>query len=219
MAEAKSKTMVITVAAGKGGPGKSTTSLNVAVALAEQGHQVVILELDAQGSLEDWQERRGEREPEVPVQRLSASKLAQTVGVLRDAKVDFVVIDTPPSAQAIATVACQVADLVLIPTRPSLFDALGIRPTVDILKSINGLEKAKAVITQVPTSPGGEERAKEAEEAIQTSFGIKTIAAFGSRVAFVDSTSLGLGVVEYSPKSKAAEEVYALVNAMKGELA
>lgn len=213
----KNSTAVIAVAAGKGGPGKSTTALNTAVGFAQDGLTVVILELDPQGSLEKWQNVRGDNAVDVPVQLVPAHRLEQAVNALKEAAVDLIVIDTPPSGSAIATAAVKVADLVLVPTRPAFFDSLGINPTVEVLKAVpGGIEKARVVINQVI---GGEDRAQEAEEAILESYGIKTISRLGSRVAFFDSLSLGLGVTEYAPRSKAAKEVRALVSAIKGELA
>ena len=56
----------ITFVTQKGGSGKSTLCINLAVAAKEAGRSVCILEMDRQATVSDWAEHRTSETPEVP---------------------------------------------------------------------------------------------------------------------------------------------------------
>ena len=115
---------VVSFVTQKGGSGKSTTAASVAVAAFEQGRRVFILELDRQGTLSDWSEsRQAETGPDF--ERIDASALDKAISTLAGAGYEIVVIDTPGIDSPAANAAMRIADLCLVPCRPTATDLRG----------------------------------------------------------------------------------------------
>ena len=127
---------ILTIAAQKGGVGKTTLAAHLAREALTAGYeQTAMIDLDPQGSLSDWFNVREAEEPymaEATTQDLSA-KLA----ALRGAGIDMVIIDTPPGHTATITAAIQEADLVLVPVQPSPVDIRAVGPTVEMIEGAN----------------------------------------------------------------------------------
>ena len=122
----------IAIVSRKGGAGKTTLATHLAVAAEVAGLRAALFDLDPQASAALWADHRGEPFPAVvPAQ---APRLAGLLAQARDGGADLVLIDTPPEADGIASAAAAVADLTLIPCRPSALDldavapAFGLRP-------------------------------------------------------------------------------------------
>jgi chromosome partitioning protein len=113
---------IITIAATKGGVGKTTlaTALATAALVARPGIRVGLVDLDPQGSLTDWWNRRDKREPQL-LRQPEGDFRFDTAGA-RAAGFDLIVIDCPPGFSDILADAIATADLVLIPTGPSMID-------------------------------------------------------------------------------------------------
>ncbi len=112
----------ITLAATKGGVGKTTLAAALAAAaLAAQPHiKIGLVDLDPQGSLTTWWNRRDRREPQL-LQQPEGDFRFDEAGA-RAAGFDLIIIDCPPGFSEILTSAIAAADLVLIPTGPSVLD-------------------------------------------------------------------------------------------------
>ena len=117
----------------KGGSGKSTLAVHLAVIAQATGRRTVIIDLDPQRSAAGWWETRTADTPEMV--EATPGDLRAVLDAARDDGVDLAVVDTRPSAGADAGTAAAVADLVLIPTRPAIFDLKAIGATVDIVAS------------------------------------------------------------------------------------
>ena len=104
---------VVAMVSQKGGPGKTTVAVNLAVAAAEQGLAAVVIDLDPQANAANWKDRRTTENPAV----VSAppGRVLQTLEAAEQHGADFVVIDSPGKADSTAIVAAQFADLVLVP--------------------------------------------------------------------------------------------------------
>lgn len=105
----------------KGGGGKTTLALSLAVAAWQAGRRSLLLDLDPQASARRWGERRHWPAPQtravVPAGLLdNALKTALLDGC------DFAVLDTPGNSGEAAIAAARAADLVLIPLRPQVLD-------------------------------------------------------------------------------------------------
>src|SRR5690349_19079092 len=120
---------VVTVAQQKGGAGKSTLAIHLAVAWASAGRRVAVVDIDPQASVSHWDERRGSHckgkangNGEMPhVVKLAGWRTANEVDRL-GREHDIVVIDSPPHAATEARIAVRAARLVVVPMQPSVMD-------------------------------------------------------------------------------------------------
>ena len=197
----------------KGGSGKSTLAASLAVAAAEDGEAVVAVDTDPQGTLAAWGRRRA---AENIVHR--AAKPGELVVLLRRLRehggTGLAVVDTAGIAGPGAIIAARAADLVVVPVRPTMLDLDAAKATADALRAAS--VRFGFVFSQVPTS--APERAREAARAIKR-LGPGAPSYTSSRVAYHDAMADGLGVTEYDPKGKAADEVRALWSWIKKEMA
>jgi chromosome partitioning protein len=109
---------VIAVAATKGGVGKTTIASALAVRAAEDNKRVALLDLDPQESLASWWDRRKSENPKL----FEVDATTEAIDLLTAEGWDFVFIDTPPAKIELVEGGIAVADLVLIPCRPSALD-------------------------------------------------------------------------------------------------
>ena len=119
---------------------------------------------------------------------------------------DLVVIDTPPLAQTEAREAARVADLILIPCRPSAFDLDAIRITADLTSDIR--KPAFVIVNAGP--PHGTSVYKDVTDTVGR-FGLQVAPTrLAERAAFRHAVREGKSAQELEPDSRAAEEVTAL---------
>lgn len=128
-------TPVWTVAGLKGGVGKTTTSVHLAVAAAASGRRVLLVDADPQGSALSWSEAAvgladGVEVIGLPVRDLHRRLPGLAVGW------DLVVIDTPPGDAAISSAALQVATRIVLPLTPATLDVDRLGPTLDLVADV-----------------------------------------------------------------------------------
>ena len=121
----------VAIVSQKGGAGKTTLALHIAVAAEAAGYPSAIMDMDAQGTAEAWGTWRSEAPPIVLAAK--ATTLARRLEQAAQAGAGVAVIDTPPIAEAEARAAVTAADLVLIPCRPNAFDLHAIRSTAGLV--------------------------------------------------------------------------------------
>lgn len=203
---------VVAVVSQKGGAGKTTLALHIAVAAERAGLSAAILDMDPQGTAERWSEWRKEEPPAVVAAK--ATTLARRIEQAKGAAGDLVVIDTPPLAQTEAREAARIANLILIPCRPSAFDLDAIRITADLANDIR--KPAFVVVNAGP--PHGTAVYRDVAETVE-SFGLKVAPArLAERAAFRHAVREGKSVQETEPEGRAAEEVDALWTWIAGQL-
>ncbi len=192
------KTLVL--ASQKGGAGKTTLAAHLAVAAAQgDGGPAVLIDTDPQGSLTAWW---NSREADTPA--LAASSLAELPAKLKDlaaAGYALAVIDTPPAITAAIRDVVKLADLVLIPTRPSPHDLRAVGSTVDLAKE-TGRPFAFAVTQAKPTA-----RLTVQAVAALSAHGPVAPAIVHDRVDYAASMVDGRTVGEVDPRSRSAEEI------------
>jgi chromosome partitioning protein len=189
----------------KGGSGKSTIAVHLAVAAIRQGVLAAIIDLDPQGSASLWAQRRGNDDLAVV-----AARPAELPGLLANArsqKAALVLIDTAGRDDVTADAVIQLANIVLIPCRPSLYDIGASAATADKVRRAGG-KKAAFVLNGVP--PTGNREA-EAREALGDVLPVAPV-SIHNRVAYSDALNDGRSVEELDPHSKAAEEIRTLYN-------
>jgi len=197
----------IVLATQKGGAGKSTLAISLALAAIRAGHTVRLIDADTQGTLSNWKRRRRYAQPIVePIH--DARKLEQRLQSLEAEGVTVTIIDTAGGISAATNSAIRYADLCLIPSRPSIAD---IEATAATLSVVRAWQKPFAyVLNQTPIRGAarlagaeaalGDEAALDAADIIAKPFIIM-------RNDHQDALQAGLAVCEHAPAGKSAEEM------------
>ena len=110
----------ISLLAQKGGTGKTTLALSLAVAAVQAGRTVAVIDLDPQASAGNWADRRALKDAPAVVSA-HVPRLQSVIDTARQNGVDLLLIDTPGKSEQAALVAAKAADLVLIPCRPQIY--------------------------------------------------------------------------------------------------
>ena len=190
----------VAVISQKGGAGKSTLALHLAVAAENVGKPAVVVDLDPQASAASWKDLR--KAPGPAVTSAQAARLPQILSTAAQHGAEFVVLDTAPHSETAALAAARAADLVLIPCRPAILDLRAISNTVELAKLAG--TPARIVLNAVP--PRGS-LADEAKQAVLT-YGIPLAPVrIGQRASYVHALTLGQTAEEFEPDGKAAAEI------------
>lgn len=194
---------VLAMASQKGGSGKTTLSGHLAVQaqLAGAG-PVVLIDIDPQGSLSDWW---NERQSEYPAfAQTTVARLAADLEVLRQQGFRLAMIDTPPAITMAIQSVIAVAELIVIPTRPSPHDLRAVGATVDLC------ERAGKPLLFVVN--GATPKAKITSEAAVALSQHGTVApiTIHHRTDFAASMIDGRTVMEVDGNGKSSLEVQAL---------
>jgi chromosome partitioning protein len=205
--------MVISVTNLKGGVGKTTVSVNIAVGLALKDYSVCLVDSDReQRSATEWRDNRTVASPQVTVVSVSEKQFTSEIKALRD-KFDIVLIDGVPQLSELAQYTIGVSDLVIIPITPSLIDYRGFETFYKKYKEIKtmkeemgGRVKGAVLINRVQRN----RLVNEIPDAVQ-SYGITLFKSrLVDRLAYKDTFTEGLSVLEYKDE-KAKEETRQLI--------
>ena len=203
---------IVSVVSQKGGVGKTTLAVHLAVAAAQAGYTVAIIDLDPQATAAQWSDWRGSENPAVVA--TPHARLIPTLTEAEKAGVDLIVIDSPPAADSAAVAAAKAADIVLVPTRASAFDLHAVRTTADLVRVAQ--KPAFVVLNAVPA------RATALiEEVITVIHGLQLQVApvcLVDRAAFRHAVINGQTATEYEASGKAAAEVDKLYTWTCGQL-
>lgn len=197
----------------KGGSGKSTLAACLAVTALEAREKVFLIDMDPQQSLLKWSATRNDKD--IPVEAVTAPKLSRALAALEQNGIDLVLLDTPGTDSAATEAAMKVADLCLIPARPTVFDIWSSEVTRSKLKAL-GREFA-FVLNQCPALQDSQ-RVQDGTKALEAMGGLLT-PLIASRVDYQEAAREGMGVTELNPNGKAAEEMRRLWSSLKRRLA
>lgn len=191
---------VLAVASQKGGVGKTTLAAHLAVAAEAAGiAPALLIDLDPQQSLTDWWQARGSSAPALVA---AGRDLGGTLTALRGHGAQLVVIDTPPAASPALASTLALADLVLLPVRPSPHDLRAVGRTVE-------LAPAGRVLFVISAARVGGRLVAEARPVLA---GVAPVAGqvIADRQIFASSMTDGGTAVEAEPRGLAAKEIGAL---------
>jgi chromosome partitioning protein len=195
----------------KGGSGKSTLAASLAVAARETGERIFLIDMDPQKSLTKWGYRRHDKD--LPVESVSSEKLASALSALSAGRVTLVIIDTPATDSPASDEAMRLADLCVIPARPTIFDIWSSEATRGRLKTV-GKDYA-FVLNQCPAMQESQ-RVNDGAGALEAMGGLLR-PFIGSRVDYQEAARDGKGVTEI--EGKAADEMRQLWASLKRRLA
>ena len=194
---------VIAIASRKGGSGKTTLAGHLAVQAERAGDgPVALVDVDPQGSLADWWNKRAAPTP-VFVQTTLAD-LADDIGRLRSMGIKILVIDTPPALTSAIGDVIKLSDLVVIPSRPRPHDLRSIGATVELVEHLG---KPLIFVLNAATP-----RARITNEAVTilSRHGLLAPAIVHQRVDFVTSMIDGRTAMELPGDSRSAGEIVKL---------
>jgi chromosome partitioning protein len=202
---------VLSIISQKGGAGKTTIAIHLAVAALMNKKKAVILDMDPQASAASWADVRQEEDPAIV--SIQSQRLEQNLAACKKQKVDLVIIDTAPHSEKDALLAARNSDLILIPCRPAILDLKAITQTIDLAK----LAKKKAFVVLNAIPPRGT-LSKDAEKALNN-MGVNVCKTkLGQRAAFIHSLTQGETALEYDPKGKSSMEVLSLYRFLKKQI-
>lgn len=199
---------IVALVCQKGGAGKTTMAIHLAVEGHRRGLKTLLIDIDTQASAAKIMDRRGDDPPDVATE--AAGRLERAVKAAEVQGYDLIVVDTAPQADRAAAQAAQVANVVVAPVQPSIVDLDAVDATVDVCK-LAGVP-VLFVLNRVPAQ-GNE--VSGTVDAIRKR-GMQVAAArWGERKAFKYPFMRGLVAQEVEPESKAAAEVGALYDELR----
>jgi len=207
---------VITICQQKGGTGKTTLAVHLALAFLKLHNlKIAIIDTDPQGSLGKWFVVRSEKK--VSNKNLTF-KTASLWGAQYESKTlkkdhDIVIIDTPPKIESDARPSIEAADLVLIPMTPSHVDFWATEAIIDIAKKAN-----KKIFVQINRANQRSKLVTKTHEYINSINVKSTDTIIGHRQIYASSMGEGKTAIEKQKKSSAVEEIKKLSEQILSEL-
>jgi chromosome partitioning protein len=202
--------MIIAVTNLKGGVGKTTIAVNLAVCLAQRDYKVCVVDTDTeQRSSVKWSGQRDENLNTIPVFGVG-DKLNKEIEAL-DKDYEFVIIDGTPQLSERANRTILASDLILIPITPSGFDFWSFENFLERYEQAKGFKEKIHAYVLLNKFNEARNIGKEVREAL-SQFEIPVLkTTLAERVAYQETTIQGVGVVEYKDK-KAKEEISRLTD-------
>ena len=192
--------MIVLIGGEKGGTAKSTLATNVAVVRARAGHDVLLLDADAQGSASMWSQLRDASaiKPRIPcIQKFGQGVQAE----VRDlsSRYEDIIIDAGGRDSTELRAALVAAQRVFTPVLSSQFDLWSLEKMDELVATAKGFNEtleAFMVITRAPTNPSIRE-IQEAREFLQdfTHYRLCRTVIY-ERVAWRKASRQGLSVIE-----------------------
>lgn len=202
------KMKILAVHSQKGGVGKTTLAMNLAVAASASGTPTVVIDVDPQASAAAYHDRRlangGSEQPKVTATPLA--RVPQAIAAAEAEGYELLILDTPPNIVGDTLTIAQAAHVVMIPAKPSMLDLSAIQKSTSIVTMAG--QRGFVVLNECKAFGELPDQARGLIEG-DLSFPVAK-QTIGSRVAFVHAANEGKGVIETEPGSKAANEIKSL---------
>ena len=204
----------VAILAQKGGAGKTTVSIHLAVLAMQRDIASCIIDCDPQQSATGWYEERSDSDPPVvdgyqpEGRRLDQTgTLARMLRVAENDEYDMAIIDTAPHAAGAIGEAARAADFCIVPCRPAILDLKAIGKTIEILAAAK--TPYAVLLNSCPPKRGVGENSmvKESRDLLIDQDIPLFNTAMAQRAAFSHALIDGRAVTEFAPDSPAAEEI------------
>ena len=199
----------------KGGVGKTTLAVHLAVWWHEHGRRVVVVDADAQGASSAWLQ---EAAPAIPVRQLRSPDeiLDAAPGLALD--FDRVVLDGPAGLSEVTRAILLVADRALLPCGPSVLDLRAVHEAVRVVKQAQRIRGGRPLATVVPNKVQLHYRLGREFLDATTALAVPTAAPLSLRQAFADAAGQGTVVWRLGPRGRiAAREIKGLLHELFGQ--
>jgi len=200
----------------KGGSGKTTLALHLAIAAAKD-RKVLVVDLDPQQSAERWHAIRQRITGTKDDPSIAAGPYQKLLDMLKTARklgAELVLIDTPPKLDKAIIPSLKVATMVLVPLKSAVLDLQALEDTSDLINLAKVRGKATVILNAVPT---GQIKETAVKESVRTASRLKLEVAserVSDLVAYSQGLKTGRGVTETERNGTAAREITALYQAL-----
>lgn len=184
----------------KGGSGKSTVAIHLAV-MAARGHRVLLVDADAQGTVATWGASRNRPSPMVV--RADPTNLAEVLRSARQERFELVLVDCPPHAMAGTAALLRLVDHVVTPVQPTMPDISATQRTVALVAAAG-----KPISFVINRAPARAAPVLQAREVLNQAGPVSPI-TLGDRRAYARALTDSLAVSEYArDDDKAVGEIF-----------
>jgi chromosome partitioning protein len=190
----------------KGGCGKTTSALGLAVAATLAGQDVAVIDLDPQATAANWKDRRGDAGPAVV--SAQASRLVPILSGAREGGADLAIIDTAGRNDDSALNAARHSDLVLIPSKAVVGELETLGNVHDLLR-VAGARSVYVLLNRI--EPGARKQFEDAKGMIERTFDLQVCPFYISQFrAYENALETGQTAQEIDPRGKTAAELETL---------
>ena len=207
--------MIIALTNSKGGVGKSTLAVHLAVWWRERGANVGLVDADAQGSSSCWLR---EAAPDIAVVRLQTADDILDQVPKRAADFEHLVVDGPAGLSEVTRAILLVADLALLPSGPSVLDLRAANDAIRVLKQAQTIRQGPPQAVLVPNKLQVQYRLSR--ELLETAKSLEIPSTSGLRLrqAYADAAGQGTVVWRLGPRGElAALEIREVFNGLLGQ--
>lgn len=196
--------MILALSNSKGGVGKTTIAVHLAVWLSEQGHSIAFVDSDVQGSSSGWLQ---EAAPDIkPIRLLTAADVVDQLPKIQ-AGADFVVVDGPAGLSEVTRAIMCMADVAILPCGPSILDLRAVIEAVTVLRQIQEVRKGPPEAVVIPNKLQPHYRLSK--DLMQTVKTLSMPAGDGLRLRQAYAEAAQLGTVVWRMKTQSARDATA----------
>jgi chromosome partitioning protein len=187
--------MIVTLMGQKGGVGKSTAAICLAMAAFERGSSTLLVDADPQGTLRTWSDvaaENGQPAPTVIAMGASMHRPGQLDVVARN--YDWTFIDCPPRHGDVQRSALMITDLAIIPCGPSASDVWALSTSLELIESARTVRESLQACIVISRRQPRTSLGKDARSVLEKS-GLSVLQSeMIYRVAYQEALAAGTGV-------------------------